>query len=138
MATDSIQELMDQVDKDFTYDKSNIDKFSMNLGRLYLKYARLLYTNSKAYKERVIQLEELYGKIFYELKYQSDVRHEDSQINKLIKADQRYVTMSIEISKREAIVDYLKGVTDQAGKQNFHVSNFIKLKMIEHNIADVA
>lgn len=126
MGSKTIDDYSNEAIRDCTFNTTNLEEYSIRLGKLKLKWGRYVYDESvelEKYRDELVQAKK---KAVHNYKYDSDLKIQSKDIDIFVDADKEYreaqKKYNTQLKKIECVENYLKIISDQS----FAISSVIK------------
>lgn len=126
MESKTIDDYNNEAIRDCTFDTTNIEEYTIRLGKIKLKWGRYVYDESLELEKCRDELLQAKKKALHQYKYESDLKIQGKDIDVFVDADKEFreaqKKYNIQLKKIECVENYLKVISDQS----FAISSVIK------------
>jgi len=126
MEVKSIDDYNNEAIRDCTFDTTNLEEYTIRLGKIKLKWGRYVYDESVELEKYRDELLHAKKKALHQYKYESDLKIQSKDLDTFVDADKEFreaqKKYNTQLKKIECVENFLKVISDQS----FAISSVIK------------
>lgn len=123
-----LKQLQTIIEKQLAFSEDNLQEAIQKTCIRKQHYQTLLLKETQDMVTKSKDLERLYAKLYEDKKLHSDYNWSVKEIEILIENDQQYYTLSVELNRLKAVINFLEKTVDNFHSLSFQIKNLIAWK----------
>ena len=123
-----LKQLQTIIEKQLAFSEDNLQEAIQKTCIRKQHYQTLLLKETQDMVTKSKDLERLYAKLYEDKKLHSDYNWSVKEIEILIENDQQYYTLSVELNRLKAVINFLEKTVDSFHSLSFQIKNLIAWK----------
>jgi hypothetical protein len=135
MTLEQLEELKKIANEDLKLDSDNIEKKTLQLSTIYQRYLEIYIKEIRQLKKLSLDKDKLYGELYKHYKFVDDYKWDTkSEIDSMVKSDDKYYKMALENSNQEAVVSYLEQLLSNIKSVGYSIKNYVDFAKLKQGM----
>jgi hypothetical protein len=135
MTLEQLEELKKIANEDLKLDSDNIEKKTLQLSTIYQRYLEIYIKEIRQLKKLSLDKDKLYGELYKHYKFVDDYKWDTkSEIDSMVKSDDKYYKIALDMSNEEAVVSYLEQLLSNIKSVGYSIKNYVDFAKLKQGM----